>query len=565
MKSIRHVAVATDFSSHSREAARLAFAIAKWAGADLTVIHAHEPIGSHYPGSAALLPELIVDQIEQASTERIRERLEELQKELERGVPSSEIPKMWLTVATGSLSEAICTGALEAAADVLVIGSRGKSQIASWLLGSVVREVAATAHCPVLVTKGSHGKEDFAGFANVSVGIDHTELSKPLIKSVLGLTCESGHLSLVNAWNFPAFVEQDATASDLQTAVSTLNAEAIAWEAHRLEALRDELGLGDDRATLRVELGKAAAQLLEHAASTKADLIALGSHARASLPDRVLGTTAERVLRHSEVPVLMLPASSLPRARTAVREEMADFEELNDRECKSYLVVAKGGKAMIVDPLLENVEHYLDLISGRELELVYVVDTQLHADHISGGPRLAEKTGAEYVVHTKSGSACTGRRVAAGEYLELDKLRARVLYTPGHAADAITLAFPDRLLTGDFLLLGDGGAGRTDLPGGDPGEHWDSLAELRHFAPETLVFPGHDYNGRTFSTLAEERVNNPRLAPRERADYVAWLAGQDLGPTDWMSSVIAANRSGKQTLADIQERPTKAPSPTAAS
>jgi rhodanese-related sulfurtransferase len=96
-------------------------------------------------------------------------------------------------------------------------------------------------------------------------------------------------------------------------------------------------------------------------------------------------------------------------------------------------------------------------------------------------------------------------------------------------------------LTGDFLFIGEGGAGRTDLPGGDAGEHWEALQRLRDLPDAMLVFPAHDYHGRVKSTLGEERRSNPRRQPRSREEYVSWLAGQRLGPATWMADVIRAN------------------------
>ncbi len=542
MKRPRHIAVAIDFSEHSLAAARLAFGMARAWDTSLTLIHAYEPFGSHYPGSAALLPELIVEQIEQSNRERALEQLTTLRTTLEDGLPASELPKIWVTAISGKPSEAICSAALEAAAELLVIGSRGKSQLTSWLLGSVVRDVAASAHCPVLVTRGRHDASWHEGFSQITVGVDHTELTRPLVDASSSLRDIDGRLALVKVWNVPVFDERDVIGAGLHATVSALNAEAMAWEADRLDKLREAAGLSAEQASLRVELGKSAEQLLAHAKSSKADLIALGSHARDNVLDRILGTTAERVLRHSEVPVLMFPITALPAARTHVSGEMAEFHELGAGDCKSYLIVSASREGMLVDPLLEDVESIIDLVSGRTIELKYVVDTHVHADHISGAPRLAEKTGATYVVHKNSGSSCAGMRVEHGERLELGRLSARVIYTPGHAADAISLAFPDRLLTGDFLFIGAAGAGRTDLPGGDSGEHWDALRELRHLEPSTLIYPGHDYHGLTFSTLAEERINNPRLKARSREEYVKWLDSFDLGSAEWMVDVVAANQ-----------------------
>lgn len=219
------------------------------------------------------------------------------------------------------------------------------------------------------------------------------------------------------------------------------------------------------------------------------------------------------------------------------------FEQLNDGPCKTYLVVSEGsGEAMLVDPVLEEVDRYLDVLVWRRLVLRYVVDTHVHADHISGGPAIRDRLGTDYVMHHDSISACANVRVGEGDVLRLgDDVEVQVLHTPGHTPGSISLRLPDRLLTGDFLFIGPGGAGRTDLLGGDAGEHWDSLRKLRSLPGELLVFPAHDYHGREHSSLGEERSFNPRMQERSREDYVQWLEEQHLGPAEWMADVIHAN------------------------
>lgn len=218
------------------------------------------------------------------------------------------------------------------------------------------------------------------------------------------------------------------------------------------------------------------------------------------------------------------------------------FAQLNEGPCRTYMIASElSGAAMLVDPVLEQVDRYLQELGRWDLVLKYVVDTHVHADHISGGSALRDRTGVDYVMHRLSASACASQRVEEGDQLRLGEINVGVLHTPGHTQDSVTLVLPDRLLTGDFLFIGEGGAGRTDLPGGDPGEHWDALQKLRAFADATRIFPAHDYHGRSHSTLGVERRNNPRLRPRTREEYVEWLASLRLGPAAWMADVIRAN------------------------
>jgi glyoxylase-like metal-dependent hydrolase (beta-lactamase superfamily II)/rhodanese-related sulfurtransferase len=238
-----------------------------------------------------------------------------------------------------------------------------------------------------------------------------------------------------------------------------------------------------------------------------------------------------------------LRATALPTlARLVQRRSVMIFEQLNDGACKTYLIACEETReAMLVDPVLERVDVYLDDLRRRKLGLRQVLDTHVHADHISGGPALRDRAGADYVMHTLSASACANVRVDDGDELRVGRVRLQVVHTPGHTQDSITLVLPDRIITGDFLFIGEGGAGRTDLPGGDAGEHWDALQKLRALPDATLVFPAHDYHGRASSTLAEERRKNPRLLPRSREDYVTWLGTLRLGPAAWMADVIKAN------------------------
>lgn len=520
---LKHVTVAVDFSTPSRAAARVAYSIARAHDADLTLVHAYEPMAERHPAAATIMPAVVRDQLELGSKEHAIEKLHEIRDELEAAT-GGRGPMIWCELVDGLSGPAIARAALEAAADLLVIGSRGKSQVASWLVGSVACEVASRAHCPVLVVKDAPTNGWRGRFEAVTVGVDGGELSAPLVDAAKLLAADDGELTLVNA--------------------------GLLKLGPELEKLRLELG-GGDRVAIRVETGQPANALLRQASATSADLIAVGSHAREGLDNRLLGTTAERVLRGADVPVLMLPATSLPRARMAPTGDMAVFAELNGGECKTYLIASPTGEAMLVDPLFERVGAYVEELDRRELELRFVVDTHVHTDHLSGGPALTGRDGASYIVYETSLVSCECLRVRDGDKLGLGQLEARVMHTPGHSQDGLSLVFPDRVLTGDFLLLGECGAGRTDLPGGDAAEQWQALRRLADLDSALLVFPGHDYRGRQFSTLAEERVNNPRLKPHSLEDYVAAMNAERVGPSDWMAAVLRANHACAQATAEI--------------
>jgi sulfur dioxygenase len=220
------------------------------------------------------------------------------------------------------------------------------------------------------------------------------------------------------------------------------------------------------------------------------------------------------------------------------------FRQLNqDIPCRTYLVADERSRlAMLVDPVLDHVGDYMLVLQSLKLQLKYVVDTHLHADHRSGAASLKKKTGATYLRHTAADGACIDERVTDGSRIELGEIKAKVLHMPGHSEDSIALAFSDRLLTGDFLLLGDSGAGRTDVGTGDAEAQWESLQRLAAFDDATLIYPGHAYRGQDVSTLGEERKTNPRLLAQSKEEYVRALRAMDTGPSTWMQAIARDNQ-----------------------
>lgn len=218
------------------------------------------------------------------------------------------------------------------------------------------------------------------------------------------------------------------------------------------------------------------------------------------------------------------------------------FKQLNKISCKTYLVGSENTReALVVDPVLNYVPEYVSLLKNEGLKLTHIVDTHTHADHISGAAALAEQTGAVYVMHQLSPVRCVAFRVPDGFECHLADIPIRVMHTPGHTSDSLCLIFSDRILTGDTLFLDDGGAGRTDLPGGDPREHWESIQKIMKLPDHLLVYPAHEYRGREPSSLAEQKKRNPNLQPRAKEAYTKWLADMKLTPADWMGEVLKAN------------------------
>lgn len=218
------------------------------------------------------------------------------------------------------------------------------------------------------------------------------------------------------------------------------------------------------------------------------------------------------------------------------------FRPLSDGPCKTYLLTSpKTSEALLIDPLLQNVESYLALLSGEKLKLVGLLDTHTHADHLSACAEMRDRTGAPYLMHRLAAAPCVTRRLDDGETLGFGDARVRFLHTPGHTRDSLTLVFDDRVLSGDFLFIGSYGAGRLDLLGSDPAVHYESLKKLDGLKDDLLLYPAHDYQGQTHSTMGAEREVNPVLAAKPREAYLRWWAERKFGPAEWMNDVVKAN------------------------
>ena len=228
------------------------------------------------------------------------------------------------------------------------------------------------------------------------------------------------------------------------------------------------------------------------------------------------------------------------------------IRELNGGSCKTWLVAAgKTREAVLVDPLLERADAYLAFLAAENLKLALVVDTHTHADHLSAALYLRDKAGAPVAMHAATRCAAVTRRLADGETLAFGEAALNVLHTPGHTTDSLTLSGAGGLMTGDFLFLGSQGAGRLDLPGGDPAVHFESLKKMAAQGDSVEVLPGHDYQGQERSTLGAERRSNPVLTPRGLDDYRRWWEERRQGPADWMKAVVMANLAGTKDAKGI--------------
>jgi glyoxylase-like metal-dependent hydrolase (beta-lactamase superfamily II)/rhodanese-related sulfurtransferase len=219
------------------------------------------------------------------------------------------------------------------------------------------------------------------------------------------------------------------------------------------------------------------------------------------------------------------------------------FRQLFDSVSGTYtylLASRRGGEALIIDPVIEKVDRYLQLIGELDLKLVKAVDTHLHADHVTGLGALRDRTHCITVMGEQSKADVVSMRLGEGEKLNVEGVSLDVLYTPGHTDDSYSYLMGDRVFTGDTLLIR--GTGRTDFQNGDPRAQYDSIFnKLLRLPEDTLVFPAHDYKGEAVSTIGEERAFNPRLQVKSVDEYVALMNNLKLPNPKMMDVAVPAN------------------------
>jgi glyoxylase-like metal-dependent hydrolase (beta-lactamase superfamily II)/rhodanese-related sulfurtransferase len=219
------------------------------------------------------------------------------------------------------------------------------------------------------------------------------------------------------------------------------------------------------------------------------------------------------------------------------------FRQLFDAASGTYtylLASRHGGEALIIDPVLEKVDRYLQLLRELDLRLVKAVDTHLHADHITALGALRDRTRCITVMGEESKADVVSMRVGDGDLIEIEGLALKVMHTPGHTNDSYCYLMDDRVFTGDTLLIR--GTGRTDFQNGDPVAEYHSIfGRLLKLPDETMVYPGHDYKGDTVSTIGEERRFNPRLQVSSLGDYVTLMNNLNLPSPKMMDVAVPAN------------------------
>ena len=222
------------------------------------------------------------------------------------------------------------------------------------------------------------------------------------------------------------------------------------------------------------------------------------------------------------------------------------FKQLFDNKSSTYTYIIasdKGREALIIDPVIDHVNDYSNLLDELDLKLVKVIDTHIHADHITAMNELNKRTNCSRIMGEKSKSEVIDIKIKEDDEIKVDNIKLRAIYTPGHTDCSYSYLMDDRVFTGDTLLIN--GTGRTDFQNGNPYDAYDSIFNKLLKLPEkTLVFPAHDYNGRKFSSIENEKKNNPRLQVSSPDQYAEIMNSLNLANPKMMDIAVPANVKG---------------------
>jgi glyoxylase-like metal-dependent hydrolase (beta-lactamase superfamily II) len=219
------------------------------------------------------------------------------------------------------------------------------------------------------------------------------------------------------------------------------------------------------------------------------------------------------------------------------------FKQVFDTKSSTYtylLASAKGREAVIIDPVIENVHEYIKLLEVLDLKLVKVIDTHIHADHVTGASKLKQETNCTTLMGEHTPAETVEIKVKDNEIIDIDSLKIKSLYTPGHTSDSYSFLLDNYLFTGDTLLIN--GTGRTDFQNGNSKDAYNSLFNnLLKLPEETLVYPGHDYNGKFSSTIGNEKKFNPRLQVKSVDEYVDIMSKLNLSKPKMIEANVSRN------------------------
>ena len=219
------------------------------------------------------------------------------------------------------------------------------------------------------------------------------------------------------------------------------------------------------------------------------------------------------------------------------------FKQVFDKKTSTYtylIASSKGREALIIDPVLDNISEYISLLNELDLKLVKVIDTHIHADHITGASKLKEQTNCTTIMGEHTPADAVELKVKDDEIIKLDQIEIKALYTPGHTADSYSFLMNDCLFSGDTLLIN--GTGRTDFQNGSAKDAYNSIFNKLLKLPEkTLLYPAHDYNGEKVSSIGKEKKFNPRLQVNSENEYIEIMNNLNLPEPQMMDVNVARN------------------------
>ena len=222
------------------------------------------------------------------------------------------------------------------------------------------------------------------------------------------------------------------------------------------------------------------------------------------------------------------------------------FNQFFDKKSSTYTYIiasGEGREALIIDPVIEHTDEYVKALEILKLKLVKVIDTHIHADHITGLNELSKRTNCTKIMGEHSKSEVIDLKVKEDEKIKIENIELKALYTPGHTDCSYCFLMNDRIFTGDTLLIN--GTGRTDFQNGSAEVQYDSIFNKLLKLPEkTIVYPAHDYNGKKFSTIANEKENNPRLQVSSVNEYIEIMNNLNLANPKMMDIAVPANLKG---------------------
>ena len=224
------------------------------------------------------------------------------------------------------------------------------------------------------------------------------------------------------------------------------------------------------------------------------------------------------------------------------------FKQVFDQKSSTYtylIASAKGREALIIDPVIENVDSYIALLNELDLKLVKVIDTHIHADHITGASKLKKVTNCSTIMGEHTPADAVEVKVKDEEIIKIDQITIKAMYTPGHTSDSYSFLMDKYLFSGDTLLIN--GTGRTDFQNGSSKDAYNSLFnKLLKLPDDTVLYPGHDYNGKLSSTIGKEKQHNPRLQVENVDQYIEIMSNLNLSKPKMIDHNISKNlRLGK--------------------